>query len=211
MKPLGITPPLISSRKSRPAPGSAGSSSIWRSRTARDRRSASCSGRAPSRACGSTPGTGRAGVQVDLAPALLHPVDDHLDVDLGESGDDLLARLLIAVDVERRVLLHETADSAGGLLLVALRLRLEGERHHRRGQIKRQEGDPPRPSPPARRRRAGLLQLCDRADVARAELVDLLVLLAQGDERCRLRSFARRVTFVTQGRPWPARRRPGRG
>ena len=81
-------------------------------------------------------------VQLDLgAEAALHPVDDHLDVDLGEPGDDLLARLLVAVDVERRVLLLEAADRADRLLLVALRLRLEGERHHRRGQVERRERD----------------------------------------------------------------------
>ena len=45
-------------------------------------------------------------VQLDLgAEAALHPLDDHLDVDLGQAGDDLLAGLRVAVDVERRVLL----------------------------------------------------------------------------------------------------------
>ena len=44
--------------------------------------------------------------QLDLgAEARLQPVDDHLDVDLRQAGDDLLARLLVAVQVDRRVLL----------------------------------------------------------------------------------------------------------
>ena len=52
-------------------------------------------------------------VQLDLgAEAALHPVDDHLDVDLRQPGDDLLAGLRVAVDVERRVLLGEAPDRA---------------------------------------------------------------------------------------------------
>ncbi len=52
-------------------------------------------------------------VQLDLgAEAPLHPVDDHLDVDLGQPGDDLLAGLRVAVDVERRVLLLEAPHRA---------------------------------------------------------------------------------------------------
>ena len=91
-------------------------------------------------------------MQLDLGPeAALHPIDDHLDVDLGEAGDDLLAGLRIAMDVERGVLLAQAPDRARRLLLVALRLRLEGERHHRRRQLQRREAHVRRPWRPARR------------------------------------------------------------
>ena len=50
-------------------------------------------------------------VKLDLgAEAALHPLDDHLDVDLRQARDDLLAGLRVAVDVERRVLLFEAVD-----------------------------------------------------------------------------------------------------
>ena len=60
-------------------------------------------------------------MQLDLdAEAALHPGDDHLDVDLGQPGDDLLAGLGVAVHVEGRVLLAQPAHRRRGLLLVAL-------------------------------------------------------------------------------------------
>src|SRR4029079_14312117 len=60
-------------------------------------------------------------LQVDLrAEALLHPVGDHLDVDLGEPGDDLLAGLSVAVDVESRVLLFEPPDPLRRLPAISL-------------------------------------------------------------------------------------------
>ncbi len=109
-------------------------------------------------------------VQLDLgAEAALHPLDDHLDVDLGEAGDDLLAGLRVAVDVEGRVLLGQPPHRRRRLLLVPLRLRLVGERHHRRRQVERREGDlglllAEDVAGP------GLLQLRDRADVPGAQL-----------------------------------------
>jgi hypothetical protein len=45
-------------------------------------------------------------LQCDLhTEARAQPVDDHFDVHLGEAGDDLLAGLLVAVQVDRGVLL----------------------------------------------------------------------------------------------------------
>ena len=118
-------------------------------------------------------------VQLDLgAEAALHPLDDHLDVDLGQPGDDLLAGLRVAVHVEGRVLLAQPPHRRGGLLLVALRLRLVGEGHHRRRQVERREGD--RLLALAEHVAGlGLLQLGDRADVAGAELVDGCQLVAE--------------------------------
>ncbi len=119
-------------------------------------------------------------MQLDLgAEAALHPLDDHLDVDLREPGDDLLAGLLVAMDVECRVLLGEAPDRGHGLLLVALGLGLEGERHHRRRQLELAEADLG-----ALGREhvagAGLAKLGHGSDVARPERVDGLVLLAAG-------------------------------
>ena len=81
-------------------------------RTGRGRRSASCSGRAP---CAlplivSRYGT-RGGFRFTSAPKRsFMPLDDHLDVDLRQAGDDLLAGLRVAVEVDRRVLLLEAAQ-----------------------------------------------------------------------------------------------------
>ena len=75
-------------------------------------------------------------VEVDLgAEPRLQPLDDHLDMDLGEPGHDLLAGLLVAVQVDRRVLLLEAAQGGEHLLLVALALGLDREGHHRRRQL----------------------------------------------------------------------------
>ena len=60
-------------------------------------------------------------------------------MDLGQAGDDLLAGLRVAMDVEGRVLLAEPPDRGRSLLLVALRVRLVGERHHRRRQVEWRE------------------------------------------------------------------------
>ena len=104
------------------------------------------------------------------AEARLHPVDDHLDVDLRQAGDDLLAGLLVAVQVDRRVLLLQAAQGGEDLVLVALVLGLDRERHHRRRELDRRHVDRlvARRQPVARVR---LLELGHRADVARAERV----------------------------------------
>ena len=62
-------------------------------------------------------------MRVDLgAEARLQAVDDDLDVDLREPGDDLLAGLRVAVQVDRRVLLLQAAQRGEDLVLVALGL-----------------------------------------------------------------------------------------
>ena len=115
-------------------------------------------------------------LEVDLAAeARAQPVDDDLDVDLREPGDDLLARLRVAVQVDRRVLLLQAAQGGEHLVLVALRD--DVERHHGRRERDRRHldrlvavGEPVA--------RAGLLELGDRADVARAEGVRVPEVLA---------------------------------
>ncbi len=111
------------------------------------------------------------------AEAPLRALDRDLDVHLAHPGEQLLPGLRVAAQPQRRILLGEPAERLRDLVLVALRLRRDREAHHRLGE--------------ADRRRleivlgvdehvAGLhvLQLRDRADVARAEAVRLLVLLA---------------------------------
>src|SRR5207237_5779271 len=60
-------------------------------------------------------------LQVHLgAEARLQSLDDNLDVHLGETGDDLLAGLRVAVQVDRGVLFLEPAQGGEDLILVAL-------------------------------------------------------------------------------------------
>ena len=95
---------------------------------------------------------------------------------------------VVAVDVDRRVLLLEAAERREDLVLVALVLRLDRERHHRRRQLRQRDVDGLvlRGEHVARVR---LLQLGDRADVTRAELVGVLHLLALRDRSWPIRSL----------------------
>ena len=122
-------------------------------------------------------------MQLDLdAEAALEPLDRHLDVHLREPAEELLAGLLVAAEVERRVLLGQAPERGRHLLLVALGLRLDREAHHRLREVERRDVD----------RRVGaeqhvagrrLLQLRHGADVARSELVRLLVILPLEDQQ----------------------------
>src|SRR4051812_30812475 len=76
------------------------------------------------------------GLDVELTP---HPVDQDLQVQLAHAGDDRLTGLLVETDLERRVLLGELLDGRAQLLLVALGLRLDGNRDDRRGEGHRLE------------------------------------------------------------------------
>ena len=81
-------------------------------------------------------------LEVDLdAEALLQPAHDDLHVDLREPADDLLAGLLVPMQVDRRVLLLQLAEAVGDLVLVALGLRLDRKRHHGRGRVERRDRD----------------------------------------------------------------------
>ena len=107
----------------------------------------------------------------------VEPIDDHFDVHLGQPGDDLLPGLRIAMQVDRRVLLLQAAQRREDLVLVALVLRLDREGHHRGRKLDARHLDRlvAGRQPVARAR---LAQLGDRADVAGAELVGVLGLLA---------------------------------
>jgi hypothetical protein len=110
-------------------------------------------------------------LEVDLgAEAIAQAVDDHLDVHLRQAGDDLLAGLVVAVQVDRRVLLLEAAQRDEDLLLVALGVRRHRERHDRCRQLDLRHLDRlvPCGQPVAG---LGLLELGDGADVARADVL----------------------------------------
>src|SRR3990172_7647164 len=64
------------------------------------------------------------GVDAELAQ---HPVDDDLQVQLAHAGDERLARLLLEVRLEGRVLLRQLAQRLAHLVRVGLRLRLDGD------------------------------------------------------------------------------------
>src|SRR5215213_6735600 len=71
------------------------------------------------------------GVHPELAQ---QPVDDDLQVQLAHAGDDGLARLLVATHGEGWVLLGETLEGHGELLLVGLGLGLDGLPDYRLGE-----------------------------------------------------------------------------
>jgi hypothetical protein len=161
MNPVGITPPLIALMNSNPSPGSRGSAAGLLLVAPVGL------GRLADRLLIGNP----RGLQVHLgAEPRLQPLDDHLDVDLGEPGDDLLAGLWIAVKVDRRVLLLEAPERREHLVLVALALGLDRERHHRRRELDAGHLDRliarGQPVP-----RLGLLELGDGPDVAGTEVV----------------------------------------
>src|SRR5476651_834803 len=67
-----------------------------------------------------------ADIGVDLV-GTAQDVDLDLEMELAHALDDGLSRLLVGRDAERRVFLDETAQCLAELLLVGLRLRLDGE------------------------------------------------------------------------------------
>src|SRR6185312_12295778 len=81
-----------------------------------------------------------ADVRLDLELAQ-HAVDEHLEVQLAHAGDLGLAGLFVRADLERRVLLGETAERDRHLLLVDLRLRLDRDLDHRLGELDRLQLD----------------------------------------------------------------------
>src|SRR5207245_7340605 len=116
-------------------------------------------------------------MQFDVdAEAPLQPLDRDLDVHLRQTGQQLLPGLRVPAQMERRVLLGEASQPRRHLLLVALRLRRDGEAHHRLGEADSRQLDL---ALAFEQQVAGLrlLQLGDCTDVARAELVRRIVFL----------------------------------
>ena len=86
-----------------------------------------------------------ADVGLDLVLAH-HAVDQHLEVQLAHAGDLGLAGLLVGLDLEGRVLLGQAAEGDRHLLLVGLRLGLDGDLDDRLGELDRLELDRARPA-----------------------------------------------------------------
>ena len=144
------------------------------------------------------------GADVELAH---QAVDDDLEVQLAHAGDDRLAGVLVGVDAEGRILLHQLAERHAELLLVGLGLRLDRHRDDRLGEVHRLEHD--RVLGIADRVAGGDVLQADRGgDVAGPDLVDLLALVGVHLEQAAdaLVAVALRVRA-----PWsPTRRGPSR-
>src|ERR1039457_2000273 len=105
-----------------------------------------------------------------------HAVDDDLEMELAHPGDDRLVRLLVRVDAERRVFLHELRERHAHLFLVGLRLRLDCERDDGLGELHGLEDDDVI-ALADRVARRDVLQAHGGGDVARPDLLDLLALV----------------------------------
>ena len=105
-----------------------------------------------------------------------HAVDEHVEVQLAHAGDQRLARLLVRLDAEGRVLLGEALERDAELVLVGLRARLDRHLDDRLGEGHRLEDD--RVLRLGQRvARVGVLEADGRGDVARVDLVDLLAVV----------------------------------
>ncbi len=105
-----------------------------------------------------------------------HPVHQDLQVQLPHSREDRLARIRVGVHREGRILAHQLVQRKPQLLLVALGLRLHGDRNHRRRELDGLEHD-------------GMLPIADRVagrdvlepdgggDIAAVHFLDLLPLV----------------------------------
>src|SRR4029079_16593312 len=62
-------------------------------------------------------------------------IHDDLEVELTHSGNDRLARLSVCEDSESRVFLRQSEQGSTELLLVGLRLRLDGDLDNRLGEL----------------------------------------------------------------------------
>ena len=122
-------------------------------------------------------------MQLDVdAEAALGALERDLDVHLAHPGEDLLPGLLVAAEVERRILLGQPPDRRRHLLLVALDLRRHREAHHRLGEADLGHVGL---DLAVEQQIAGLhlLQLGDGADVAGPELLGRDVLLPLLEEQ----------------------------
>ena len=113
------------------------------------------------------------GLDLELAT---HTVDDDVEVELTHTTDDGLAGLGVELDGERRVLFRELLDGDAHLLLVGLRLGLDGDLDNGGGEGHRLEDDRLVDSG-KRVTRGRVLQADDRVDVASVRHVDGVLLV----------------------------------
>ena len=113
-----------------------------------------------------------------MAPTLNsgQAVDEHLEVQLPHARYQRLAGLVVDLHHERGVLVGQPAQRAGQLVLIGLRLRLDGHGDDRLGEVHRLQDD-------------GVVAIADRvargdvaqshrgADVARPHFLDLFALV----------------------------------
>ena len=83
---------------------------------------------------------GLADVGVDLELPQ-HPVDEDLEVELAHTRDDGLAGLLVGPHAESGILVGQGVERLAQLVLVRLRLRLDGDVDHRLGEDERLQQD----------------------------------------------------------------------
>ena len=116
-----------------------------------------------------------ADVRVDRELAQ-QPVDDDLQVQLAHPRDERLPRLLVAAYAEGRILLGQPLERRCELVLVGLRLGLDGHGDDRVREVHRLEANGRRVDGErfARRR---LLEAHERGDLAGADLVPLLAVV----------------------------------
>ena len=106
----------------------------------------------------------------------LHPFHDHLDVHAADARDEELLGLGIEVVVDGRVFFRDARERGGDLVFVASRLRLDGERDRRLGELDARELEEMR-FVTQRVARGRLLQLGHDADLAGPERVHRLDIL----------------------------------
>ncbi len=116
-----------------------------------------------------------ADVGFDLVLAA-HAVDDDLQVQLAHPRDDGLAGFLVGAHAEGRVFNRQPLQRGDHLLLIGGALRLDGDVHHRRGELHPLQNDG---VVRIAQRVAGgdVLQAHHGGDVAREDLVDLFALV----------------------------------
>ena len=120
-------------------------------------------------------------VRLDAVLAL-HAVDEDLEVQLAHAGDLDLAGLLVGLHLEGRVLLGQAAEGDGHLLLVDLRLGLDGDLDDGLGEVDVLQAH----GALGRRQRVARRDLLDAdrgRDVARVDRVDLLAVVRVHDEQ----------------------------
>ena len=131
-------------------------------------------------------GDARGGRLDRCAELALEAVDDDVDLGVAHGGQDRLAGSILAMDPDRRLLLLEPMERLPELVEIGLRLRLDRHLERRRRELDAGQLDRLRSVGDERVTGGGRRQLGDGGDVARADLREVLLVLAlDREERCR--------------------------